>query len=294
MVKKDLTTLISIIIPIGPNQHDLTHLKNTLTANRHLTEVEFILVCDTTSREVSQELRKWVSLNGIQNSSFIDVTFGNPGESRNIGIEASSGKWIQFWDSDDIGDLRNIIEYLSNLKADLVVQQYALEDTETQKTSTSSTNSIFELVMNPGLWRISIRRDFMYRTRFPKINMGEDQVFLFELLQNNPRIVYLDCQTYRYFIGHEGQLTKQKKKKIDISQAITLISQYSFPKSSYLQTIQIIFIEKMIITTILHILPTAFFESFQVFIRFILKNLSTSFMINFLKANTKLVKLYAK
>lgn len=294
MVKKDLTALVSIIIPIGPRQLDLTYMKETLLANCHLEGVEFIMVCDSTPQQASEDLRTWINSNEIPNTTVINVAFGNPGESRNVGIEASSGKWVQFWDSDDIGDIQNIIGDLINLETDLVVQQYILEDSKNQESSISSTKSIYELVVNPGLWRISIRREFLQQARFPKLSMGEDQVFLFELLQKNPDIVYVDCLTYRYFVGHESQLTKQKKKKRDLHEAISLISQNSFPKSSHLQIIQIIFMEKLIVTTVLHMLPTVFIKSFHVFLGFILNNLSPAFMLSLFKANTKLVKLYAK
>lgn len=290
MSEPSSTALISVIIPIGPSLVDFSKLKETLSLNKNLPNAEFILVIDSPNLDYFNLISQMASYIQMPNCRCIKVNFANPGETRNSGLDISSGKWIQFWDSDDVGDLNPIINFLEVNDSDLLVQQYKLVNIESNDIASSNTKDIFDLVSNPGIWRIAIRRSFMNGARFPALAMAEDQVFIFRLLTMNPKIEFDTSCTYSYFIGSETQLTSQSGKMRDLPESMKLISATDCEKSRTSDFVQLLFLEKILMTTIKHAEAKIIFKSLRVFIEYFISNFSLPFLIKFVKSSAWLVR----
>lgn len=283
------SALISIVVPIGPSLTDLNNIETSLKLNRNLGNVEFILVMDSVTAELSENILKLPEKCNINNCKILKVNFGNPGQTRNAGIEASSGKWIQFWDSDDIGDLNLFLETLTTSKSDVVVQQYRQKQIETQIENTSETMNIFQLIRKPGIWRIAMKRDILVSIRFPGLSMAEDQVFILDVLAKQPSISFNSTLTYTYFVGSKSQLTSQKIKMKDLPVSMSLISHHNFKQNRSMRQVQILFLERLLVTSLKHAGFYTFIRCTRNFLMYIAGNFSPSFLSDFLNANLKLV-----
>ena len=81
--------------------------------------------------------------------------------------------------------------------------------------------SELELYCDPGLWRLAFKREFVGGSRFPDLRMGEDQKFIFELLNKKPIISFSDYQVYKYVKYETAQLTKSSVAIEDLPIAMT-------------------------------------------------------------------------
>lgn len=205
--------ILSVIVPIAgfPNGYEpfRSWFNNELNS-----QVEVILVVDSDDPFLISNLehlsREIISANIILKSS----SERNPGGTRNIGINIASGHWICFWDCDDYGVIKEMlrtIELSESCDCDLAVGNYEkVIESRLEQTEYKDNKSFWherELYVNPGLWRTAIKRELVGDTRFPNIKMGEDQVFLFKLLQKNPRIHFSGKIVYRYVKYEKLQLT---------------------------------------------------------------------------------------
>lgn len=279
------SALISIIIPIGPALTDLDNIETSLTLNNNLGNVEFILVMDSVTPELCKIIRKLPEKCHINNCKILKVNFGNPGQTRNAGIEASSGNWVQFWDSDDVGDLNLFLETLTTSESDVVVQQYRQKQIETEIECTSETRNLLQLVRNPGIWRIAMKREILASIRFPGLSMAEDQVFIFDVLAKKPSISFNSTLTYTYFVGSKFQLTSQKPKMKDLPISMSLISHHDFKQDRPMREVQILFLEKLLVTSLKHAGFHTFITCTNKFLKYVAGNFSPRFLSDFLNAN---------
>jgi hypothetical protein len=294
MYEQTSNSLISIIIPVGPGISDFKNLKKSLTLNKNFRNTEFILIIDSPSQEYFEFVKTIVSEIQIPNCRCISVNFGNPGQTRNRGIQESSSTWIQFWDSDDIGTLSPIIESITNCDSDILIQQYKMVTTENKVVATSATTDVTSLVLNPGIWRIAIRRSLVSRSIFPPLSMAEDQVFIFRILAMNPRIEFIRAETYSYFVGNQMQLTSQSEKMQDLPQSMKLISMPDCRGENNIVYLQILFLEKILITSIKKANRVVITQSFRTFMKYFIHNISLEFLLQFSKASFWLVRNLVK
>jgi hypothetical protein len=281
--------LVSIVIPVGSSLTEFSNLDSTLTLNKGLENVEFILVLDNVNPEFSEAIRKLLRTIDLINAKCLVVNFGNPGQTRNAGLAACKGTWVQFWDSDDIGDLRATLNILKTEKADVVVQQFRKRYANKSNEYTSETHTLFQLAINPGIWRIAIKRSFLKEIEFPALSMAEDQVFIFKLVAMSPTITFISSVGYTYFVGVNTQLTSQHQKMKDLPRSMSCISEEKLKDSRSIRCLQLLFLEKLLLTSIKRSDPLTTLQSLSVFLRFTGKNLSKEFFIDFVSLNAKLV-----
>jgi glycosyltransferase involved in cell wall biosynthesis len=145
--------------------------------------------------------------------------FGSPGAARNYGLDLADSKYICFWDSDDLPQPKNICTLLSKqANFDVLVGQYfTIEGLPAAKiTELSQDLTILDIAIKPGMWRMIFLREFVGDHRFKFMKMGEDQLFLAELIKLNPRLVFTSEHFYDYAVGRIGQLTSNFKSKLDL------------------------------------------------------------------------------
>jgi glycosyltransferase involved in cell wall biosynthesis len=208
---------LDMIVPIS----NLSHLPNIFTWNsRKYGELRLILIHDAVREDCGGKCREVISK---EDALIVKCgNFGNPGSARNAGLELSSSSWVCFADSDDYPQISEIL--LACGEAESRNKKYICGQANVRKVSNNKVsrlgNSYWEIAMNPGIWRFVFRRSTVFPITFPKLNWGEDQVYLaktlnvgFEQLHQTDRVLY------EYRLGVAGQLTARTCHSKDLLRA---------------------------------------------------------------------------
>lgn len=245
--------LLSIIVPIHNMAGKLQNLELSLKAAKELNlPVSFILVHDGLDEVTNEEVS---DLAASYKAKYLNLVVNSPGLARNYGLQHADSEWVAFWDSDDIGSVKEVISSIHNspLNTDFILAGYSQMSQRTKIVNQISTPiGNFPMAMiNPGIWRFIFRKSAIVNTTFPPYRMGEDQVFLARLLINESSVYFSDKNVYLYVDGEGGQLTKDKKAVSEILLAIDEITQiitHNSRQYSYLRVMR----TRMITTALKH------------------------------------------
>jgi glycosyltransferase involved in cell wall biosynthesis len=184
-VKEANTSItLSVIIPVGgfPNGDAVLRSWALKQLPRGL---EVILVLDSDDESVRKSVQEIAALGSKKNVQVLVSQYRNPGSTRDIGLRASTGEWVCFWDADDLPEVSNVwssVENRENQEADIIVGNYRSVDFETKNEAEyrlGTHDPLMNLYLNPGLWRMVFKRKLLANISFPGLRMGEDQVFIF-------------------------------------------------------------------------------------------------------------------
>lgn len=218
---KSNSPLLSVVVPISGMAGQLDRMKNWIRII-DFKSCEVVLVHDFRDSVTSVELEGFIKEINHHNLKLLTGKWGNPGGARNSGIDASSGEWITFWDSDDSPNTEAVLAALnSGIEAEVHVGGFEIADSISGIIkATFHSESISDIYLNPGLWRMIFKRSILGTTRFPELLMGEDQDFLMKLKLSGKSIAFHETIFYRYFTGNAGQLTSQRDAIKDLNKTI--------------------------------------------------------------------------
>ena len=219
---------ISIIVPIKNMEGRLSNLMEWL-ADAIKNELEVVLIFDGCEDLTKSEIESH-GFSESTNLKFISTPGVGPGGARNLGLRAATRSWVAFWDSDDIGDvaaLQRAISHDANPNTQICICRYqiahvGLRTTAAESITTPIKENIEKALLNPAVWRMIFKREFIKECNFGKSNIGEDQVFLADALSKDPTIQFLEQSVYTYFQGSPEQLTS---KKLDPQAILASISE---------------------------------------------------------------------
>lgn len=186
--------------------------------------ISLILIHDIQDNGTSSELKKILLDNKDLDIKLIEGKYGSPGLARNAGLKESLAPWVIFWDSDDLPKPQTVIDAIkkAGTKPQLIIGDF----------STNSSNGVREIrhfgklsnvAMNPGLWRFIIRREILSDVKFCSTRMGEDQIFLLDLIPESRTILFSDEIFYEYFLGNPLQLTSVQREIDEVEDALILV-----------------------------------------------------------------------
>lgn len=201
---------ISVIIPIYNSERYLTACLESVCA-QSVQDIEILAVnngCTDHCPEILQTFAQKDSRIRV-----ITISHGKIGDARNAGLQRATGQYIAFCDSDDTlppDAYRNLLKNAEKNKSDIVIGRYC----EVMADGTVRRNSLTRypregtigLIETPCLWNKLIRRDFVEKhgLSFQSLIVGEDFLFLGEILKKNPTVSYSPHLIYFYWI-HENQ-----------------------------------------------------------------------------------------
>jgi glycosyltransferase involved in cell wall biosynthesis len=163
------------------------------------------LIHDVKDSETQSELDELISKYAEVKIRMEIGKWGNPGDARNVGISQSSGEWIIFWDSDDVGNAGEVIQAIKDAKQsdEIIIGQSETRDHVSGDiiNASSSTDSLTKLALNP-------------------LRMAEDQIFLSSLNFNEHNTKFLKNVFYIYYKNVQNQLTSQPNSVAELFYAI--------------------------------------------------------------------------
>ncbi len=197
---------ISVIIPVyNAECHIAAALDSVLSQD---ADVEVIAVDDGSKDGSLAILNKYAARDSRVKPIFVGENMG-VAHARNLALAAASGDYVAFCDADDTvpdGAYRELISAVSG--RDVAIGAYCNVDergTEgdymplTKRERSSVFLSVFSVSC---LWNKLIRRDFLLKNRLSfdtSMTIGEDVVFLAELVMCRPSYAVTDKLVYRHF-----------------------------------------------------------------------------------------------
>jgi len=209
--------LISVVIPIFNQEKYVGECLDSVF--RQCTEeVEVILVNDGSTDSSAQICRERISAYKVD-AKLIDQKNSGSLISRTNGVNAATGEYILFVDSDDLlleGAIETLLSVIHSKHHDLVLFN-ATRDLESRKPYFSiplDDNQVFTDDKYPlykllcctnvlnNLWTKCIKKELLLKAQLPengqRITNGEDLYQIMDMVQMAGSIIYLDCVFYFY------------------------------------------------------------------------------------------------
>lgn len=238
---KKCKNIISVIVPVY--KVDYTELKRCIDSilNQTYKDIELILVDDGSPDKCGIICDEFAKKN--DNVKVIHKENGGVSSARNTGIEAATGQYIGFVDSDDYleEDMYQIL--IDNaLSDDYDISMCGYKGINLDGTTFTVYGTNKKEILNfkrtmkyflsndkfgDAVWNKIIKRKLIIdnNIRFKsEIKINEDKLFLFNCIQNSNKNIYYDICKYNY-IKREGSASSSEfsSKKLDVLKVIDLI-----------------------------------------------------------------------
>lgn len=217
---------VSVIVPVYNTKLQLNRCVESLIQQTY-ENIEIILIDDCSndgSREIIEKFSVLPKIKAIYNQKNLGVV-----ETRAKGIEAATGEWISFVDSDDYVD-KNFISYMISQIDDSIdiVQcdsKRVVEEVNLEKNTEILGKEVFEDQLqrflegkfSVYLWDKLYRKSLFVDIYVPQnIIYGEDQLLNYFLLKECRKVVQIKNKLY-YYCEREDSITRTafNKQKYD-------------------------------------------------------------------------------
>ncbi len=223
--------LISVVVPValgrGPLDILLSWVDEAIQENFHV-----VVVLDGSPDAFNRELTSLFSRSTSMNLTLLNGIYGSPGAARNAGLNAAIGKWVYFWDSDDLPYIQRAKSMV--LEADRTNSKFAVGSFEWKQGNSidkiqphllnqTHHKNLISIGLNPGIWRFAFRRSEINH-KFSTLQMAEDQIFLLQNVEFSQCFLTFEEIVYRYHSGIPSQQTSNPKFISDIALSLELTS----------------------------------------------------------------------
>lgn len=268
---------LDIIIPVGNVSKDFLNLREILKSSQDSPN-NFILVIDDSSPTAHAKASMLARPEDGRKIHFVQSKVGNPGGARNLGLESATNNWTHFCDSDDSTNLTEISQLISSHASpnvEIVIGSFVTFETNSQCVTkivfgSSSLSNLMMLAKHPGIWRWVVRRSLIGDTRFPSLSMGEDQLFIIQLLLKNPRIKFSEKIIYTHVTGNLNSLVGSKANICDLEEILEQVLHLKITFSKYVGLI-FLMSSRMSVSLMKYGSITEKFKGFTLLLRLILK-----------------------
>jgi len=215
---------VSIIVPIYNEEENLKRCIDSLI-NQTYSELEIILLNDGSTDNTKK------IMDSYQDKRIIAIHKENSGigDTRNLGIEKSSGDYIMFVDSDDYIELNcveKLVDVIEKDKVDLVISNYYLETKEKTyeiKLPNLGITSIKEdkdllCKINFAPWNKIYHKDLFKKTenRFPIKIKYEDAPVAVDAILHAKKISFTSDYLFHYVMKKTGETITRDERIFDI------------------------------------------------------------------------------
>jgi len=197
------THKITALIPIH-NWNKVSDNIKYLVNLKDIHKFKIIFILDSCPLYVENDLKELLFSTKNINFIVLNRNYNSAAESRNEGLSIVDTEWLCFWDSDDLPNLNefyNLYTSVSSENVDLVVGQIRtsyLRNGLEIKSKITKTSSQLTLALDLGFTRILYRSLFIKELFFSKYKIGEDILFLAEIICKKPSIIYSQALVYNY------------------------------------------------------------------------------------------------
>lgn len=274
--------LLSIAVPSYNSQDYLHKCLDSLVIGGE--DVEVIVVDDGSTDRTAEIGREYEALYpGIVR--LVSKPNGGHGSAVNKGLEVATGRYFKVCDSDDWFDPDAYAKVLEVLRAqpaddsavDLLIANYVYEYAYNNTTNVISYRNVFP-VDQPFTWndmrffRVSqflLMHSMVYRAdrlrlcglKLPEHTFYVDNIVAYQPLPLVRKIIYLDVDLYRYFIGRPDQSVNMNNmiKRIDQQLRVTriMLNLYKLPRdiaNRHLRRYMYRYLSMMVSIAVIHLI----------------------------------------
>ena len=244
--------LLTIISPVTLMAGRLNRL-STWLRDIESSDVEVILIHDYRDQATADELIEIIARYKSGRLKLIEGNYGSAGMARNAGLNIATGRWIAFWDSDDLPEalvVVNTIEEGDFDGLDCLIGKFSMTHEVTKAmTIEPDINDISKRIgINRGIWRFIFLRESIHTLQFSNLRFAEDQMFLLEFLDANKKIKCIDRTFYHYYVGGEGHVTSDTSSLSDLLRALNITHSLAIAKNNLNKEIAIYMCTRQAVT----------------------------------------------
>lgn len=217
-----MSDLISVIIPVYRVEKYLDECVASVTAQTY-PDLEIILVDDGSPDNCPQMCDVWAERDS--RIKVIHKQNGGLSDARNVGIDAATGKYIAFVDSDDYIKPEMMEKLLAELiRTDADIVSCGIQNTGESTGSWGKQNFVgtseeilkklyHETTYPVAAWNKLYSRNCWRELRFPVGKLCEDAFTTYQLVHNAGRIAMISDALYCYRIRPESIMTSSFSPK---------------------------------------------------------------------------------
>lgn len=224
--------MVSVVVATYRREAALKKALNSLAAQSY-TDIEIVLVDDNGNDEWNVKISKIVDeFKNLHPNVHLNYIVNNPNQgsakTRNIGIEASQGKYITFLDDDDVylpHKVEKQVEFMEKGGYDYSVTDLVLyneEDKEIDrrvrsyiKDTSASSLKLYHLKYHiTGTDTMMFRKDYLIKIGgFAPIDVGDEFYLMQKAIEGGGKFGYLPgCEIKAYVHSGEGGLSSGDSK----------------------------------------------------------------------------------
>ena len=226
------TPLISVIIPIYNVENYLERCLQSIIRQTY-THLEIILVDDGSTDSCPQICDEYKTKDS--RIKVIHKENGGLSDARNKGLDAASGAYISFIDSDDWIDLKTYelsIQKIQETNAEVLAFNVLWvyegkeftpdlsEEYEVMNSQQAILTTVGNTKVRTTAWNKLYRTDLIGDFRFLKGKLNEDEFFTFRILDKAKTIVYLHRECYYYFQRNNSIMGKYTLRRLDMVEGV--------------------------------------------------------------------------
>lgn len=215
---------VSVIIPCYNCEKWIVKCIDSIVNQDYKGQIEIVCVDDCSQDNTVQIIKNYKN-SGHSNITILENKENmGPGNSRNIGIQHSTGQWIAFCDSDDWYDEDFVSSMVYNAlenDSDIVMCNYkkVLESNGSVITvdylkniSDNYTNEDCIIYSKASLCLLLVKRYIFRNVKIPDLRNGEDIAIVPVLEAKAKKITYIEKAPYNYFIRKNSVSNKTTDK----------------------------------------------------------------------------------
>ena len=150
-------------MPVSKMANELFELENWVRNSSGL-DIEIIIVHDIQDEETEEQLVNLFASLQDDRLRFIQEKVNSPGLARNLGLKIAQGKWIAFWDADDLPDAHQALASINeNANSEIIIGRYLVHQRNSghEKKLSEHDLTLYKVGVNPGLWRMLFRHSIL-------------------------------------------------------------------------------------------------------------------------------------
>ena len=219
----EATPLLSVVVPVGPLVGRMTNLLSWIAEIQSYSAQVILVVDEKSDGTYTELLKKLLEIDFKTELLLINEICGGPGAARNRGITEATGQWIVFWDSDDLPEVSETFNAISQATEEIrvIVCKYAVLRNGLKPVYPKL--DYLRIALNPGIWRFIFRHEIFQDFTFPDLRLAEDQVYLIASGAFSNGMSLHSKVNYRYINSGDQQLTNRRENDGDLLVAISAL-----------------------------------------------------------------------